>query len=77
MNMIRHWGGGYCEIDEFYALCDELGIMIWQDFMVGNEWQLGTHEFKENAALEVEYQIKRLGDHPSIVLWCGNNETEA
>jgi beta-mannosidase len=77
MNMIRHWGGGYYETDEFYALCDELGIMIWQDFMFGNEWQPGTYEFKENVALEVEYQIKRLGDHPSIVLWCGNNETEA
>jgi beta-mannosidase len=77
MNMIRHWGGGYYETDEFYALCDELGIMIWQDFMFGNEWQPGTYAFKENVALEVEYQIKRLRDHPSIVLWCGNNETEA
>ena len=45
--------------------------------MFGNEWQPGTYEFKENVALEVEYQIKRLGDHPRIVLWCGNNETEA
>jgi beta-mannosidase len=77
MNMVRHWGGGYYETDEFYSLCDELGIMIWQDFMFGNEWQPGTYAFKENVALEVEYQIKRLRDHPSIVLWCGNNETEA
>ena len=77
MNMIRHWGGGYYETDEFYSLCDELGIMIWQDFMFGNEWQPGTYDFKENVALEAEYQIKRLRDHPSIVIWCGNNETEA
>ncbi len=77
MNMIRHWGGGYYETDEFYAFCDELGIMIWQDFMFGNEWQPGTYAFKENVALEAEDQIKRLREHPSIVLWCGNNETEA
>ncbi|MGA2919770.1 MAG: glycoside hydrolase family 2 protein [Candidatus Sulfotelmatobacter sp.] len=77
MNMIRHWGGGYYETDEFYALCDELGIMIWQDFMFGNEWQPGTYDFKQNVAQEAEYQILRLRDHPSIVLWCGNNETEA
>ena len=77
MNMIRHWGGGYYETDEFYALCDELGIMIWQDFMFGNEWQPGTYDFKQNVAQEAEYQIKRLRDHPSIVVWCGNNETEA
>jgi beta-mannosidase len=77
MNMIRHWGGGYYETDEFYALCDELGIMIWQDFMFGNEWQPGTYDFKQNVTQEAEYQIKRLRDHPSIVLFCGNNETEA
>ena len=76
MNMIRHWGGGYYETDEFYALCDELGIMIWQDFMFGNDWQPGTYDFKQNVAQEAEYQIKRLRDHPSIVVWCGNNETE-
>jgi beta-mannosidase len=45
--------------------------------MFGNEWQPGTYAFKENVALEAEYQIKRVRDHPSIVLWCGNNETEA
>ena len=77
MNMIRHWGGGYYETDEFFAICDELGIMIWQDFMFGNDWQPGTYAFKENVAQEAEYQIKRLREHPSIVIWCGNNETEA
>ncbi len=76
MNMIRHWGGGYYETDEFYNLCDELGIMIWQDFMFGNDWQPGTYAFKQNVEKEAEYQVRRLRDHPSIVIWSGNNETE-
>ena len=76
MNMIRHWGGGYYETDEFYDLCDELGIMIWQDFMFGNDWQPGTYDWKLNVAKEAEEQLKRLRNHPSIVIWCGNNETE-
>ena len=76
MNMIRHWGGGYYETDEFYDMCDELGIMIWQDFMFGNDWQPGTYDWKLNVIAEAEQQLKRLRNHPSIVLWCGNNETE-
>jgi beta-mannosidase len=76
MNMIRHWGGGYYETDEFYQICDELGIMVWQDFMFGNDWQPGTYAFREQVAREAEYQVTRLRNHPSIVLWCGNNETE-
>ena len=76
MNMIRHWGGGYYETQEFYDLCDELGIMIWQDFMFGNDWQPGTYAFKQNIEVEAEFQVRRLRDHPSIIIWCGNNETE-
>jgi beta-mannosidase len=76
MNMIRHWGGGYYETDEFYDLCDELGIMVWQDFMFGNDWQPGTYAFKQNVEKEAEYQLRRLRDHPSIIIFCGNNETE-
>jgi beta-mannosidase len=76
MNMIRHWGGGYYETDEFYDLCDRLGLMVWQDFMFGNDWQPGLYSFKQNVAAEAEDQVRRLRDHPSIVLWCGNNETE-
>ncbi len=76
MNMIRHWGGGYYETDEFYDLCDELGIMIWQDFMFGNDWQPGAYFWKLNVAQEAEDQLRRLRNHPSIVIWCGNNETE-
>jgi beta-mannosidase len=77
MNMIRHWGGGYYETDEFYAICDELGIMVWQDFMFGNDWQPGTYDFKLNIESEAEDQVRRLRNHPSIVVWCGNNETES
>ena len=76
MNMIRHWGGGYYETQEFYDICDELGIMIWQDFMFGNDWQPGTYAFKQNVELEAEFQVRRLREHPSIIIWCGNNETE-
>ena len=77
MNMIRHWGGGYYESDEFYAICDELGIMVWQDFQFGNDWQPGTYAFKLNIEAEAEDQVRRLRNHPSIVVWCGNNETES
>ena len=77
MNIIRHWGGGYYESDEFYSICDELGIMIWQDFQFGNDWQPGTYAFKLNIEAEAEDQVRRLRNHPSIVVWCGNNETEA
>jgi len=76
MNMIRHWGGGYYESDEFYSICDELGIMVWQDFMFGNDWQPGTYAFKQDIEAEAEDQVRRLRNHPSIVLWSGNNETE-
>ncbi|MGC1463525.1 MAG: glycoside hydrolase family 2 protein [Terracidiphilus sp.] len=76
MNMIRHWGGGYYETDEFYQICDELGIMVWQDFQFGNDWQPGTYAFKLNIEAEAEDQVRRLRNHPSVVVWCGNNETE-
>lgn len=77
MNMIRHWGGGYYESDEFYSICDELGLMVWQDLMFGNDWQPGTYGFKQEIGREAEYQMRRLRNHPSIVLWSGNNETES
>jgi beta-mannosidase len=77
MNMIRHWGGGYYETDEFYSICDELGLMIWQDFQFGNDWQPGLYSWKLNIEAEAEDQVRRLRNHPSITLWSGNNETEA
>jgi beta-mannosidase len=76
MNMVRLWGGGYYETEEFYSLCDELGLMVFHDLMFGNNWQPGTYAFKQDIQHEAEYEITRLRNHPSIVLWDGNNETE-
>jgi beta-mannosidase len=77
MNIVRLWGGGYYEADEFYDLCDELGLMVWHDFMFGNEWQPGDYGFEQGVAKEAADQLVRLRNHPSIVLWNGNNETES
>lgn len=74
MNMIRIWGGGFYEPDWFYDLCDQLGLMVWQDFMFACNLYPSTPDFLENVAAEVEYQVKRLSSHPSIALWCGDNE---
>ena len=76
MNMVREWGGGYYESDDFYNICDELGIMVWQEFMFGGDMVPGDVPFQGNVREEAIDQIKRLRDHPSIVLWCGNNEVE-
>ncbi|HWY22779.1 MAG TPA: glycoside hydrolase family 2 protein [Candidatus Acidoferrum sp.] len=76
MNMVREWGGGYYESDDFYDICDELGIMVWQEFMFGGDMVPGDTAFQENVRQEAIDQIKRLRDHPSIVIWCGNNEVE-
>jgi beta-mannosidase len=76
MNMVREWGGGYYESDDFYDICDELGIMVWQEFMFGGDMIPGDVPFQENVRQEAIDQIKRLRDHPSIVVWCGNNEVE-
>jgi beta-mannosidase len=76
MNMVREWGGGYYESDDFYDICDELGIMVWQEFMFGGDMVPGGVAFQENVRQEAIDQIKRLRDHPSIVIWCGNNEVE-
>ncbi|OJF93012.1 beta-mannosidase [Pararhizobium antarcticum] len=74
MNMIRIWGGGFYEPDWFYDLCDRLGLMVWQDFMFACNLYPSTPGFLENVAAEVDYQVKRLSSHPSIALWCGDNE---
>ncbi|MGA9712149.1 MAG: glycoside hydrolase family 2 protein, partial [Candidatus Sulfotelmatobacter sp.] len=76
MNMVREWGGGYYESDDFYDICDELGIMVWQEFMFGGDMIPGDVAFQENVRQEAIDQVKRLRDHPSIVVWCGNNEVE-
>jgi beta-mannosidase len=76
MNMVREWGGGYYESDDFFDICDELGIMVWQEFMFGGDMVPGDISFQENVRQEAIQQIERLRDHPSVVLWCGNNEVE-
>jgi len=77
MNMVREWGGGIYESDMFYDICDELGLMVWQEFIFGGDMVPGDLAFQENVREEAIQQVKRLRDHPSIVLWCGNNEIEA
>ena len=76
MNMLRIWGGGIYEDDAFYDLCDEYGIMVWQDFMFAGGMVPGDEHFFNNIKEEIKYQIKRLRHHPCIVLWCGNNEVD-
>jgi beta-mannosidase len=76
MNMLRIWGGGHYQDDRFYELADELGVMIWQDFMFGGAIPPYDVEFRENTRQEAIDQVKRLRSHPSIVMWCGNNEVQ-
>lgn len=76
MNMLRVWGGGIYENDYFYELCDERGILVWQDFMFACSMYPDNAEFYENVRCEVRDNIKRLRNHPSIALWCGNNEID-
>lgn len=76
MNMLRVWGGGIYEHDDFYDLCDSLGIYLWQDFMFAGAMIPGDKAFFDNVREEVKEQVKRLRHHKSIVLWCGNNEVD-
>jgi beta-mannosidase len=74
MNMLRVWGGGIYEEAIFYDLCDSLGILVWQDFMFACAMYPSDSLFLENVQEEAIQNIKRLRNHPSIALWCGNNE---
>lgn len=76
MNMLRVWGGGIYEADEFYELADEHGILIWQDFMFACSMYPANQEFLDSVRAEAIDNVKRLRNHPSIVIWAGNNEVE-
>lgn len=78
MNMIRVWGGGYYESDTFYRLCDKYGILVWQDFAFACQpYPFYNEEYLSNVKDEVTSVVKRLRHHPSLCLWCGNNEIES
>ncbi len=76
MNMIRVWGGGIYEMEDFYDLCDAKGLMVWQDFMFACAIYPGGPEFLASVKAEAEYQVKRLANRACLALWCGNNEIE-
>ncbi len=74
MNMIRVWGGGRYEPDSFYDACDELGLMVWQDFMFACNLYPSTPDFLAEIEAEVKDNVARLQHHASLALWCGDNE---
>jgi beta-mannosidase len=76
MNMLRVWGGGIYENNLFYDLCDKAGILLWQDFMFACSMYPGDEAFLTNVRQELINNVKRLRNHASIALWCGNNEID-
>lgn len=76
MNMLRVWGGGVYADDTFYDECDKNGILVWQDFMFACAMYPGDSNFLNNVKNEVIDNVSRLQNHPSIALWCGNNEID-
>jgi beta-mannosidase len=76
MNFIRVWGGGAYEDDLFYSLCDKMGILVWQDFPFACAVYPSEQQFMDNVRQEAVENIIRLRNHPSLALWCGNNEIE-
>jgi beta-mannosidase len=77
MNMIRVWGGGIYEPDAFYELCDEKGLLVWQDFMFACAHYPETENFTASVTIEVEEQVRRVRTHACLAVWCGNNESQA
>src|SRR5205085_4140347 len=77
INMLRVGGTMVYESDRFYQLCDELGIMVWQDFMFANmDYPVDDTGFAANIAAEAKYQLGRLSRHPSVAMYCGSSEIE-
>lgn len=76
-NILRCWGGNVYEDDEFFDLCDEKGIMVWQDFAMACHFYPQTKTFAEKLGKEVESVVKKLRNHSSIILWCGDNEIDS
>jgi len=76
MNMLRVWGGGIYESEDFYDLCDEKGIMVWQDFMFACAEYPEEDWFLDECRKEAEEVVKRLRNHASLAIWCGNNEND-
>ena len=76
MNMLRVWGGGTYESDDFYEMCDRYGIMEWQDFVFACNMYPGSAQIYADIRAEAEDNVRRLRNHPSLVLWCGNNEID-
>jgi len=74
MNMVRVWGGGIYESEEFYDACDELGLLVWQDFMFACTLYPADPDFIASSVAEAGYQVRRLRHRASLALWCGNNE---
>lgn len=74
MNMIRVWGGGIYESEAFFDLCDELGLMVWQDFCFACSQFPGGQDFLDVVRPEAEGQVRRIRHRASLALWCGNNE---
>ncbi|WP_404424555.1 glycosyl hydrolase 2 galactose-binding domain-containing protein [Nibricoccus sp. IMCC34717] len=77
MNMLRIWGGGIYEMDTFYDVCDELGLLVYHDFMFASAMPSAEPEFLENVRGEASYQLRRLRTHACLALWAGSNETES
>lgn len=75
-NAVRIWGGGIYEDDAFFDFCDEHGLLIWQDFMLGCEIPASDYEYCAEISKEAEFIIKKYRNHPSLALWCGDNEND-
>lgn len=76
LNMLRVWGGGFYEDERFYDLCDEFGVLVWQDFMYSCAQYPVDKAYLENCRKDAEYNIVRLRNRACLALWCGNNEME-